>query len=164
MKRQIIIGTILAATLATGVNGALAEAHEGPGRDKACDMHGERGPDAKHFLDRMAKDLDLSADQKKQIGALLKTEREQNGPTMKKLAEGRKQLDHVADAATFDEAAVKSLAANQAALMQEMMVSRARTHHQVNALLTPEQREKAAKLRERMKHRRPHHRHDIGKG
>ena len=164
MKRQIIIGTILAATLATGVSFASATPPGGPAPDKSCDMHGERGPGAKHFLNRMAKELGLTADQKKQIGAILKAEQEQNAPTLKKLAEGRRQLDQAAEAATFDEAAVKALAANQAALMQEMMVSRARTRNQIHALLTPEQRDKAAKLREKMKHRRPHRRHEVEEG
>ena len=127
-------------------------------------MHGKRGPETKHFLNRMAKDLGLTADQKKQIGDLLSAERKQNYPTLKKLADGRKQLDKAAEATTFDEAGVKTLAANQAVLLQRMMVARAWTHHQINALLTPEQREKAAKLRERMKHHRLHRRHAVEKG
>ncbi len=164
MKRQIIIGTVLAATLAIGPTLALAQPHAVPGHDTTCDMHGERGPGARHFLNRLAKKLGLTADQKKQIGALLKAEREQNGPTMQKLAEGRRRMDRAAEATTFDEAAVKTLAANQATLLQEMMVNRARTRHQIDALLTPEQREKAAKLRERMKHRWQHRRHEVEEG
>lgn len=164
MKRTIIIGTILAATLTTGIAGAMAEPPDGPAPDGMCDTHGGTGKGGQRFLDRMAKELSLSADQKKQIGAIFAAEREQNGPTMKKLADGRRQLHEAAESETFDEAAVKALAANQAAFMQEMMVSRARTHNQIHALLTPEQREKAAKLREKMKHRRQHRRHAPAKG
>ena len=54
--------------------------------------------------------------------------------------------------------AVKSLATDQANLQAELIVSRVRMYNQIHALLTPEQRELAKKLRARERGRE-HKRH-----
>ena len=63
------------------------------------------------------------------------------------MKDNRRQIREATRGASLDEAAVRALAARQGELMTEMILARARTRQQVNAVLTPEQRELAAKIR-----------------
>jgi Spy/CpxP family protein refolding chaperone len=107
--------------------------------------HGGTGP-GKHFA-RMAKKLDLTEDQQKQIRAILESERQKAAPLRQQLAENREQVRKAIEAQRFDESAVRALAAGQTAARVELIVSRARAKSQIFALLTPEQRELAGKFR-----------------
>ncbi len=146
MKRQIIPAIALMA--ATFIGGTLpAQAFDGP--FEGCDgPRGEHKMNPQKRIDRMAKVLKLNATQKEQIGAIMKAEQEQAEPLRQKMAEGHKQIQAVVNAATFDESAVRAIAAEQAKTRTELLVSRTRAMSQVNALLTPEQRELAQRLRE----------------
>jgi protein CpxP len=108
---------------------------------------GDRGTGPGRHFARMARDLDLTADQKAQIKTILDAEREKSAPLRKQLADNREQLRKLAEKDPFDEAAVRKLAADQEKSHIEMVVSRTRTMNRVHALLTPEQQEKARKLR-----------------
>lgn len=148
MKKQIIIGAMAVAALTGGAWSARAEF--GPDFDgpPLHEGYGERGKmEPERHLARMAKELKLTDAQQGKVEALLKGEKERVAPLREKLMESRKKLRQAAEADTFDEAAVKALAASQANLQAELMVSRAGTHSRINAILTPEQRELARKLR-----------------
>jgi Spy/CpxP family protein refolding chaperone len=138
MKRQIIIGALVAATLAGGAGGAWANGAGGPPR-------GEFSPEKR--LARLTKVLDLSDAQQAQIKALFAAEREKVAPLMEKVAGYRKQLHAAGQAAPFDEAAVRTIATNLAQTEIELTVARARLHSQINAILTAEQRALRDKLR-----------------
>lgn len=147
MKRHIIIGALAIATLAGGVPGVHAQ--PGPDFDGAplgegYGRHGKMDPE--QHLARMAKKLKLTDAQKEQVQAIIKAEKERIAPLREKLTENRKKLREATEAETFDEAAVKALAATQAELQAELMVSHVKTRQQVHAILTPEQRELAKKL------------------
>lgn len=148
MKRQLSIIALTAAL----IGGGTLSAHAFMGPDGECG-----GPRAEGKMEhgkrfgRMARELKLSDAQKEQVQAILKAEQEKNAPLREKLAENRKKLHEAAQAEKFDEAAVKALAATQADLQAQLIVSRARAHSQIHALLTPEQRELAKKLRPQMK-------------
>ncbi|MRR33826.1 periplasmic heavy metal sensor [bacterium] len=141
MKRRILAGTLLAATIAggSGAWGAAEESHadgmaEGPARGPCGKMpHGDH-------LDRLAKLLWPSETQQNQIKAILKSEHEQNAALREKMGEYREQLQAAEQAATFNEAAVRAIAARQAQTEIELTVSRARTQQRINAVLTAEQR------------------------
>jgi protein CpxP len=152
MKRQIIIGTLLAATLAGGSYGAwevnAAPARSGKAGKEGRGMRGEMSPEKR--LARMTKVLGLSDAQQAEIKAIFTAEREKNAPFIEKMIEYRKQLHDAARAATFDEAGVRSIATSQATVGSELTVSRVRVQHQINAVLTPEQRELLVKLRPTM--------------
>lgn len=143
MKQHLASLALVAAIMTGGVCSAHAseEAFDG------CD-----GPRAEHKmnhqkrLDRMAKVLKLSASQKEQVGAIMKAEQEQTEPLRQKMADERKQIQAVVNATTYDESAVRAIAAEQAKIRTELLVSRTRSMNQVNALLTPEQRELAQRL------------------
>jgi Spy/CpxP family protein refolding chaperone len=97
-------------------------------------------------IDRMAKKLNLTEAQKEQVKAILATEREKAEPLRQQLAENRKNLRKAIEAQPFDEATVRTLAANQNEAHVELVVSRARARSQIYALLSPEQRKTARKL------------------
>lgn len=110
----------------------------GPGVEEDMPMGG------RHF-ERMAERLGLSDAQKEQIAALREAARKQAEPLLQQRQESREAMQKLVGAETFDEAAVRKLADKQARTQTELMVIRARTHSQINAVLTPEQRQLAEK-------------------
>jgi len=159
MKRQIIIGALVVATLTGGAWSVQA----GPGPDDdgpaLHEVGGEHGKmDSERHVARLAKKLKLTDAQEEQVQAFLKGEKERVAPLREKLRENRKQLRQAAEADTFDEAAVKTLATNQANLQAELIVSHLRVQSQIHAILTPEQRELAKKLHP-MERGKGHRRH-----
>jgi Spy/CpxP family protein refolding chaperone len=136
------------AAVCTEKGGRLAAA---PERGAGWAGRGHRGKGkgmgpGRHFA-RMARDLDLTAEQKGQIKTILDAEREKNAPIRKRIADNRNELRKLAEKEPFDEAAVRRLAAEQEKTRTELAVARARAMNRVHALLTPEQREKARTLR-----------------
>jgi protein CpxP len=164
MKRRIFIGALLAATLAGGVYGAWGECTDNAGpattHGEGWGPRGEFSPERR--LARMARVLGLSDAQQAQIKTIFTAEREKYAPLMEKQAEYRKQLHALLQAATFDEAAVRAVAASMAQIETDLTVSRLRAQSQVNALLTPEQRALKEKLRPPMEERGPGHRPPFG--
>jgi len=95
----------------------------------------------------MVKVLDLTKEQKDQVKSILDVERERVAPLVRQLAENREKLRQAMEAEPFDEPTVRTLATNQEKAHVEMIVSRARVESRILALLTPEQRKLARKLR-----------------
>ncbi|MBP2676820.1 MAG: hypothetical protein H6Q84_3660 [Deltaproteobacteria bacterium] len=95
---------------------------------------------------RMAKELNLTAEQKTKIQGILDAELENSAALRKQLHDNRDQLRKVAEKTPFDEAAVRKLASAQEKTHVDLIVARARTMNGVHALLTPEQKEKAEKM------------------
>lgn len=153
MKRNIIACALLAAL--TGAAGAVWAGSVGnldqPLRDKAgcCPEPEERRPpppSPEGRIEQMIRRLGLSAEQQTHIRALFAKERETTAPLLKKLAEQRRQFQAAVQSTTFDEAAIRAIAAGQAGTEVELTVSRARLHSRIKALLTPEQRMLADKF------------------
>jgi Spy/CpxP family protein refolding chaperone len=155
MKRQLSILALMAALLGGGA--LTAHAFLDPPGDCADPPAGRMAPSGKHFA-RMAEVLKLSDAQKEQVQSVLTAEQERVAPLREKLAENRKALRQAAEAETFDEAAVQSLAATRASLEAEMLVAHARARNQIRTILTSEQRELAEKLKP-SRHERRGHRH-----
>lgn len=153
MKRKLMVTVVLAAAMIGGGTGAVLAGY-GPGGGFGGPPPGsEMGSGG--FEGRMAKVLKLSDAQQSQIKTILDAEREQLKPLFDKLHESRKLLMQAAETTVFDEAAVRDLAAGQAQIETELIVSRTRAQTRINALLTPEQRELLKNLRPDTD-RRPH--------
>lgn len=117
--------------------------HGGPGACAAFDGEGP-GP-----LGRALHRLDLSAEQRARIEALVDSHRDATEPLRAKLLEGfRDRLGTELDA-TFDEGAVRARAEEHARVMVEMRVARAKLHADVLAVLTAEQRAELAEMKAR---------------
>ena len=146
----VVIGIMLASTT------ALA-APCGSKRDcapESCQKPRDR-------MERVVEVLDLNAAQQEQIAAIRSEDQALSAPLRERQAVIRAQLETIIKAYPFDEAAVRSLAAAQATNRTELIVNRARMQSRIHAVLTPEQRVLAEKLRSlRQQDKRPgHHRH-----
>ena len=145
MEMKLIVMVVLAAAMIGGGTGAALAGH-GPGGEFGGPPPGmEMGSDS--FEGRMAKALKLTDVQQSQIKTLLDAEREQVKQFIVKMQESRKLLVQAAEATTFDEAAVRALAVDQAATETELIVDRTKVQNQIYALLTTEQRELLKNLR-----------------
>ncbi len=149
MKRKILFGALLLTIITVGSH---TQAAAGTGKksncDKGCDCRSnEPEKRGEGFLKKMAKELNLTATQQEQIKSIITADREKSAPSREKLHEAGKQLHEAASAEKFDEAAVRAIAVKKAELEIELTVSRAKIRNSINALLTPEQRLKAEKMR-----------------
>ena len=73
---------------------------------------------------------------------------------MKKVRASREELDKLARADKFDQAAVRRAADTQAKALSDMAVMRVQTQNQVRAVLTPEQKAKLDQMRQERESRR----------
>lgn len=110
-------------------------------RQEAVDACVGRGPG--NHIERMARKLGLTPEQKERIEAILEAEREKVEPLRRQLDETREKIRTASETEPFDEAAVRALAAGQNDARVDLVVSRARTKSRIHALLNPEQRELA---------------------
>ncbi|PKN16172.1 MAG: hypothetical protein CVU66_02005 [Deltaproteobacteria bacterium HGW-Deltaproteobacteria-23] len=150
MKRKIVVGAVLAAVVTVSFFSTAATAASGKKMtsEKSCNCQkGEQGKGGDGFLQKMTKDLKLTAAQQEQVKVIIAADREKGAPLMEKIEEKRMQLFEAAKAEKFDEAAVRTLAAQKAELEVEMTVSRAKIRNNINAILTPEQRAIAESIR-----------------
>ena len=133
---------------------------EGKGFGKAG-HHQMRGMRAKHGMGMLLRGLDLTDAQKEQVKSIISASREGSKPLREQVQANHKQIQALSENGSFDEAAVSELANRQGALHAQMIVERERVKSQIFAILTPEQKAKAAemkaqfkqKMQERMKNR-----------
>ncbi len=139
-------------SIAAGTQGLASPAFAektGP-RDEAAPEHcGKWKGHHRHFA--LWKKLNLIDAQRNQIKAIMSEERPKMKPLFQQLKAGREQLDALIKSGPFDEAKVQSIAKGQAATLADMIVARERMKSRIYAVLTPEQRARAEKLREAWK-------------
>lgn len=162
MRKSVIALSLLTTLGGFGLLTSPAMAFGQPdGPPPASPAMAEKSDDLGPFRGKLAEVLDLTPQQQEQIRTILKAEKESTAPLRQSLMENRKKLQEVIEAEPFDEKAVRTLAASQSETRIEMIVNRARVQNQIQAVLTPEQRELAKKLRplmqERFQNDRPHH-------
>jgi protein CpxP len=160
MKRRILIVTLSLITLlgsALYVVAASGGPCGGP-CDGNCDgpRAGEKHAGG-HFLERMTKILALTDAQQASIKKVQAVEEEKTTALHEKRREIDQQLRQAETVKPFDENTVRLLAEQRGAIEVELTIVRARMHNQIDALLTPEQREIAAKLRSERSEKQPGH-------
>lgn len=109
---------------------------------------GKRGGHA-----RMFRALDLTEEQKTQIRQIRQASREKIQPIREQMKANRQRLAELSAGGTFDQAQVQAVAAQQGSLTAQMIVERESVKSQIFQILTPEQKAKAAELREQRKQR-----------
>ena len=97
--------------------------------------------------------LELSDGQKAEIEDLRVGQREEVEPLREKARAARHAVGDLMRADAFDEATVRTAARQAADIEVELMVIRARHRSELKSVLTPEQQEKAAELREQWQER-----------
>ena len=108
---------------------------------------GDEGPppSGSHFK-KLAKELQLTAQQKQQIKDLFAKNKPQVEPLIKQLVIERRALRNLIQADTIDEAAIREQSAKVAAIQADLAVHRAHAAKEFRAILTPDQIAKAKEL------------------
>lgn len=104
-------------------------------------MVGPQGEMPHHPWERLFECLDLSDAQQKEIGKRFQASRERAEKLHAEMREAGRRLRQALEPGKFDEKVVRKLAAEKARLETDLMVGKARTHHEIYELLTPEQKE-----------------------
>jgi protein CpxP len=139
MKTRSI--AILAASAVLLVGGMFAVAQ----RVMQKGFSGGRGP-------MMAlRQLNLTDDQQAKVKSIFEANRTNIAPLMQAMKANRQKLEAMNGA--FDESQVSAIAKDQGDLMAKMIVARQQVKSQVMAILTDDQKAKAAQLHDQMKQR-----------
>ena len=148
--KKVIIGIVAAAVLATGAIFVFAQkaAHNGPGGF---------GPGHGGMAGMMLRHLDLTEDQQAKVKAIFEASKATVEPIANQLRENHKKLAELGTDGKFDQAGVEALAAEQSALMSKMIVEKEKAKAQVFAILTDEQKTKAAEMRQKGEERMKGH-------
>jgi Spy/CpxP family protein refolding chaperone len=163
MKKRFLVLAIAMAVSAGAASFACAEVTpdgvENPGQ--AAPQHRE------HFKQQLekkhaafAQQLGLSSDQQAQIKTIIETTRKANAPLRKAVADNRKMVRELAKATPLDEAALRAAIAGGETVRTDLAVARIKSQKQINAVLTPEQQEKARQLHKKS----PDRQHKWSKG
>ncbi len=146
MKKNIIFAAIALVTLSIG--SVLVFAQRGGGGDDFG-----RGGRGGFLFGRLAKELNLSDEQKAQIKQIMDAEKEKVQPIFESLKENRQKMEALTADGNFDETKVKQLADEQGSLTALMIVEKERIKSQIFQILTVEQREKAKAMKEKFEER-----------
>lgn len=158
MKTKIMIPTILIALLVTGSSAfAWGGGHNRGGNCQGPGMAGKGGGPAaitleqhqamaKQRVERLTYMLNLTADQQSKLTALFDQQYQERQSLRTKMQASRDMLRAMQTAPEFNEKEFRSEAQKQAQMRTDMMVQRATMQQKINALLTPEQQEKATTL------------------
>ena len=155
MKKTTIIPALLIGIL---LSSGTAFAWSGGHGKGSCDNgRGERGQGMtqeqhqermESRLERMGVILDLTDQQKEKMKGLFEQQWQDRQSMRTEMQTSREDLRAAKQGKKFNETEFRAKAQKHADLKTEMMVQRAKTREQVFALLTPEQQQKAEKLRE----------------
>ena len=113
---------------------------------------GGRGFGERGFM-RMAEKLNLSDEQKTQLKTILDDSKTRVQPLMESLKSNHEQAENLGTDGTFNEEQVNQIAAAQAETTKQLFIEKEKTKSQIFAILTPEQRVEAAKMKDQMKDR-----------
>lgn len=99
------------------------------------------------ILNRLATTLELSDTQIQEIKSIVEEERKALPEKIAQLRENRKILNEMAREEEFNEAAVMTVAQDQARIWQDVILIRQKIRHRVFSLLTPDQRGRMDEIR-----------------
>ena len=141
--KKIIVGILAVVVLVGGAIFVVAQraAHRGMG-----EFGGRRGGPGMAMMFQRA--LDLTDEQKAKVKEITEASRTSIEPLAQQMRDGRKQLADLGTDGSFDQAKVEAIAAEQSALMGKMIVEKEKTKAQIFAILTDEQKAKAAQLKQ----------------
>lgn len=106
------------------------------------------GPFAAHHGLRQ---LDLTDEQKSQIKGILKSHREEFHASLEKLRTLHQTVGKIAHQPEIDEAAIRAAVGQAVGPLGDLAVLHVRVRQEIDAVLTPEQRQKAEALHEKLR-------------
>jgi Spy/CpxP family protein refolding chaperone len=166
MKARYLIATLSTIVLVVAAGSIIAGTDDGQpgGFFGHGPMHGPRGGmggpmgahgfDVTRMLDRIGDQIGLTEEQRAEIEAIAAEEQPAIQELRDQLAEARSQHRDSITPGELDEAALRAFGAAQGELMTELMVAGARLKYRVYSVLTKEQQQQLAELRESMRARR----------
>ena len=144
MKKALTAFIVMAVL---GIGAAFIFAQKG-GRERFGAMgFGGRG------FDRIAKKLNLTDEQKTQVKTILEDSKTRVKPLMESLRENHKKAETLGNDGVFNEELVNQIASGQSETMKQLFIEKEKTKAQIFAILTPEQRAEAAKMKVAFKER-----------
>lgn len=143
-KRIALWSGIAAVVVIAGIAIAGAQAHH------AWGWHGWarwRGPMALGYISHQ---LNLTQAQRKQVHSMWEAEKPTVSSLVAEFANEEKEMDQATAGGTLDEAKVQEIATREGATVSKLLVERTRLESKVySSVLTPEQRTRADKMKER---------------
>lgn len=118
---------------------------------------GHQGGPGDHILSYYTDVLDLTDAQQTQIKAILTKEKPTIEPLMEQLGQTHSQMRQFEESATFDEAKVRAIAAQQSQTMIDLAVEKARMKNEMYQVLTADQKAKLQKMESRHEQRFMNH-------
>jgi protein CpxP len=115
-----------------------------------------------HMIGFFTDYLDLTDAQQAQAKQILDKERPIVQPLVDQMVQGHQQMRTLEESGSFDESAVRVVAAQQAQTMTELLVQKARIKSELIAILTPDQKAKLVKFMDRRQARMMKHMHGPG--
>ena len=140
MKKGLIIFLVMAVL---GLGAVFIFAQKGSREN----FGGGRGFGGRGF-DRIAEKLKLSDEQKTQVKTIMEDSKTRIKPLTESLRESRKQAENLGLDGTFNEEQVNQLAGSQSETMKQLFIEKEKIKAQIFAVLTPEQRAEAAKMKD----------------
>lgn len=139
--KKYAFAVLVFAVVAIGVGITFAQ-KKGDGK------RGERpfGPPA-FALEKIADELNLSAEQRAQIKQILEAEKPKIQTLMEAVKQTHEQLKNLGTDGVYNEEQVAPLAAQQAETTRQLIVEKEKTKAAIFAVLTPEQRVRAGELK-----------------
>ena len=155
--KKIIIGIIAVAVLATGAIFVVAQKRaNGGGGHGFGHVRGDK-------MGMALRGLDLTDEQKAKVKEIMEANKAAFEPTMQAMKENRSKLHNLSKAGTFDQAQVEALANEQGDLVAKTIVQKESVKAQIFAILTDEQKAKAAEMRAKFEGRMKDHKGFGGK-
>ena len=141
--KKAIIAILVAAVL--GIGTVFIFAQKGNREGFGGKGFGGRG------FDRIAQKLNLTDEQKTQVKTITEDSKTRIKPLMESLRESHKQAENLGVDGTFNEEQVNQIAGSQSETMKQLFIEKEKTKAQIFAVLTPEQRAEAAKMKDQFK-------------
>lgn len=104
-------------------------------------------------FERIAKKLNLTDEQKTQVKTILEDSKTRVKPLMETMRENHKQAENLGTDGSFNETQVNQIANAQSETIKQLFIEKEKTKAQIFAVLTPEQRTEAAKMKDAFKER-----------
>jgi Spy/CpxP family protein refolding chaperone len=155
-KSNLIISSVLAASMLTIGSAGIVHAYGGPGGGpEYCEHH--RSVHRAEHDDRMTfmmNQLDLDRQQRDAISKIKDEQAKKTEARMDEMMKIRNAMREQARAEKYDAAKVRELADAQAKLMADMMVERVETMNRIREQLTKDQAARMEQMKARMMERR----------
>lgn len=158
--KHLVAATFIAMTLpmaSSAIANEHDQSHEHDQKGAHCQKHGNHhakqswGHGQSHNQAHFLRGLNLNEAQKDQVFAIVHAQEPIIREARKQHWALKKELFTVTQAEQFDDAKAQQLANKIATLEQSKVLSRARTHAKLLAVLTPEQREQSRARIEKMR-------------